>query len=46
MSILLTTAEEAWAATHEGEELPIVHRARDVMLIIDHHHTHTMTMIQ
>ena len=28
MSILLTTAEEAWAATHEGEELPIVHRAR------------------
>ena len=28
MTTLLTTAEEAWASTHEGEELPIVHRAR------------------
>ena len=28
MSILLTTAEEAWASTHEDEELPNVHRAR------------------
>ena len=28
MSTLLTTAAEAWAATHEGAELPNVHRAR------------------
>ena len=28
LSELLTTAEEAWASTHEGEELPIVHRQR------------------
>ena len=27
-SELLTTAEEAWAATHDGEELPIIHRQR------------------
>ena len=27
-SDLLTTAEEAWASTHEGEELPNVHRQR------------------
>ena len=25
---LLTTAEEAWASTHDGDELPIVHRTR------------------
>ena len=25
---LLTTAEEAWASTHEGEELPNVHRVQ------------------
>ena len=28
ISELLTTAEEAWASTHDGEELPIVHRQR------------------
>ena len=28
MSTLLTTAAEAWAATHEGEDLPNVHRSR------------------
>ena len=28
MSTLLTTATEAWAAPHEGAELPNVHRAR------------------
>ena len=28
LSDLLTTAEEAWAATHDGEELPNVHRQR------------------
>ena len=27
MSTLLTTANEAWAATHDGEELPNVHRS-------------------
>ena len=25
---LLTTAEEAWASTHDGDELPNVHRTR------------------
>ena len=28
MSTLLTTAADAWAATHEGEDLPSVHRSR------------------
>ena len=28
LSELVTTAEEAWAATHEGDELPNVHRQR------------------
>ena len=28
MSNLLTTAADAWKATHEGEALPNVHRAR------------------
>ena len=28
MSTLLTTATDAWRATHEGAELPNVHRAR------------------
>ena len=30
MSTLLTTAADAWAATHEGEDLPIACIARDV----------------
>ena len=28
MSTLLATAADAWAATHEGEDLPSVHRSR------------------